>query len=300
MNHSSSSASSRLGILALLSLSTAAFVACSSSESTTSSASSASSASSTSSGNGGGTTGTGGSEGTSTGTSASTGTGSTLTAADQVAKLCDDIVTPYCEAILACCTNPTTVANIGGTVEGCKTKLAADCAKNLGEGVLQQAEAGNTVLDEARLAACVSDLASMKAGGAACTRPPTFVLQRDCVSAFQGTLAPGAACDVAKLSDNEAIPCKEGVCDSGKCVAFLPSGAACNPSAGNFLPGGCNYVNGERCNGAGVMGTCGPQGAIGALCWDAGKDKSFTCKSLSCGPAGTCIAPTAIGLCSSG
>ena len=291
MNHSSSSAS-RLGILALLTLSTAAFIACSSESTTTS----ASGTSSTSSGNGGGTTGTGGSGGTSATTS--TSTGGTLTAEAQVAKLCDDIVTPYCEAILACCTDPTTVANVGGTVEGCKTKLAADCAKNLGEGILPQAEAGNTVLDQARLAACVSSLEGMKAGGAACTRPPTFVLQLDCVTAFQGTLAPGAACDVSKLNDNEYIPCKEGVCASGKCVAFLPSGAACNPSAGNFIPGGCNYVNGERCNGAGVMGTCGPQGAIGALCWDAGKDKSFTCKSLSCGPAGTCIAPTASGLCS--
>ncbi len=296
MNHSSSSAS-RLGILALLALSTAAFIACSGSASTTSSTTSTSS---TSSGEGGGTTGTGGSGGTSASTSASTGTGSSLAPAAQVAKLCGDIVTPYCEAILACCTNPTTIANVGGTVEGCKTKLAADCFKSLGEKILPQVEAGNTVLDEARLAVCVSDLESMKAGGAACTRPPTFVLQLDCVSAFQGTLAPGAACDVSKLSDNEYIPCKEGVCDSGKCVAFLPSGAACNPSAGNFIPDGCNYVNGERCNGAGVMGTCGPQGAIGALCWDAGKDNSFTCKSLSCGPAGTCITPTANGLCSSG
>src|SRR6185503_11239148 len=106
----------------------------------------------TSSGNGGASTGTGGSESTSTSTS--TGTGSTLTAAAQVAKLCDDTITPYCEAILACCTDPTTVAKLGGTVEGCKTKLAADCAKNLGEKILPQAEAGNTVLDQARLAAC--------------------------------------------------------------------------------------------------------------------------------------------------
>ena len=296
MKHSSSSAS-RLGVLALLALSTAAFIACSSSESTTSSTSSTG-ATSTTGGEGGGTTGTGGSGGASASTS--TGTGGSLSPAAQVAKLCDDIVTPYCEAILACCTDPATVANVGGTVEGCKTKLATDCAKNLGEGILPQAEAGNTVLDQARLAACVSNLESMKAGGASCSRPPTFVLQLDCASAFQGTLAPGAACDATNLQDKEYIPCKEGVCDSGKCVAFLPSGAACNPSAGNFIPGGCNYANGERCNGAGVMGTCGPQGEIGALCWDAGKDKSLTCKSLSCGPAGTCIAPTANGLCSSG
>lgn len=293
MKHSSSSAA-RIGILALLAL-PAAFIACSSSESTATSSTS-SSATSTTGGEGGGTTGTGGSGGAST----STGTGGSLSAAAQVAKLCDDIVTPYCEAMLACCTDPTTVANVGGTVEGCKIKLAADCAKNLGEGILSQAEAGNTVLDQARLAACVSSLEGMKAGGASCTRPPTFVLQLDCVSAFQGTLAPGAACDATNLHDKEYIPCKEGVCDSGKCVAFLPSGAACNPSAGNFIAGGCNYANGERCNGAGVMGTCGPQGAIGALCWDIGKDKSLTCKSLSCGPAGTCIAPTASGLCSSG
>lgn len=294
MDHSSSSVS-RLGLLALLAL-PAAFIACSSSDTTTSSTS----ATSTTGGEGGGTTGTGGSGGASTSTGTSTGTGGELSGAAQVAKVCNDVVTPYCEAILACCTDPVTVADVGGTVDGCKAKFAPDCAKNLGEEILVQAEAGNTVLDPARLAACVSSLQGMKAGGASCTRPPTFVLQLDCITAFQGTLAPGAACDSSKLNDNEFIPCKAGVCDSGKCVAFLPTGAACNPSAGNFIPGGCNYVNGERCNGAGVMGTCGPQGEIGALCWDAGKDKSFTCKSMSCGPAGACIAPTANGLCSSG
>ena len=294
MNHSSSSAA-RLGILALLSFSTAAFIACSSPDT---SPTSTSSAGSTASGTGGGSTGTGGSGGTST--SASTGTGEPLTPAAQVAKLCDDIVTPYCEAILACCTDPTTITNVGGTVDGCKTKFSADCAKDIGEGILAQAEAGNTALDQARLAACVTSLEGMKAGGASCSRPPTFVVLLDCVTAFQGTLAPGAACDATNLHDNEFIPCKEGVCDNGKCVAFLAAGAACDPSQGLFAAGGCNYVKGELCAGAGATGKCIQQGAIGAACANPGKDKSFDCKSMSCGPTGTCIAPTAKGVCSSG
>jgi hypothetical protein len=293
MNRSSSSAA-RLGIVALLSFSTAAFVACSSTET------SPTSTSSTSSGSGGGSTGTGGSGGTSTSASTSTGTGGSLTPAAQVAKLCDDIVAPYCEAILACCTDPSTITNVGGTVDGCKTKFSADCAKDIGEGIVEQAEAGNTVLDQARLAACVASLEGMKAGGASCSRPPTFVVLLDCVTAFQGTLAPGAACDATNLHDNEFIPCKEGVCDNGKCAAFLATGAACDPSKGLFAAGGCNYIKGELCFGAGATGKCAPQGAIGAACANPGKDKSFDCKSMSCGPTGTCIAPTVNGVCSSG
>ncbi len=293
MNRSSSSSAARLGIVALLSFSTAAFIACSS---TDTSPTSTSSTSSTASGSGGGSTGTGGSRTTST----STGTGGSLTPVAQVAKLCDDIVAPYCEAILACCADPSTITNVGGTVDGCKTKFSADCAKDIGEGILAQAEAGNTVLDQARLAACVASLEGMKAGGASCSRPPTFVVLLDCVTAFQGTLAPGAACDATNLHDNEFVPCKDGVCDNGKCAAFLAAGAACDPSQALFSAGGCNYVKGELCVGSGATGKCSPQGAIGATCANPGKDKSFDCKSMSCGPTGTCIAPTANGVCSSG
>lgn len=295
MNHSSSPAA-RAVVLALLA-STATFLACSSAETSTSSTSS--------SGSGGGATGTGGAGGvgstsTGTSTSASTGTGGSLTPAAQVAKLCNDIVAPYCEAILACCTDPTTITNVGGTVAGCKTKFGDDCAKSISEGILPQAEAGNTVLDQAQLAACVSSLEGMKAGGAACSRPPTFVVLLDCITAFHGTLAPGAVCDDTNLHDDEFIPCKDGVCDNGQCTGFLASGAACDPSQGLFAAGGCNYVKGELCVGAGATGKCTPQGALGAPCANPGKDKSFDCKSLSCGPAGKCIAPTAVGVCSSG
>jgi hypothetical protein len=305
MNHALSSAS-RLGILALLTLPAAAFIACSSAETSTSTSTTTTNTTTTTTGGSGGgsasASGSGGAESTSTGmgTATSTGTGGALTPDAQVAKLCADVVAPYCEALFACCMDPMILANVGGTVEGCKTKTASECTNDAGQGILPQVKAGNTTLDPTRLAACVARLQGMKAGGAACTRPPTFVLQLDCITAFQGTIAPGAACDATDLHDDEFLPCKDGVCTGGKCQAFLASGAACDPSQNNFAAGGCNYPNGELCVGTGTVGKCGPQGAVGDACGDAGHDKSFSCASMSCGPAGTCIAPTADGLCSAG
>jgi hypothetical protein len=174
------------------------------------------------------------------------------------------------------------------------------CTTDSSGGILAQAKLGNTVLDEARLAACVSTLVSMKAGGAACVRPPWFVLQLDCATSFQGTIAPGAACDDSMLPDQGYIPCKDGVCVNGKCKAFIASGAACDPSQNNTAAAGCNYAKGELCIGTGTTGQCGPQGEVGDACGDPGQDKSFSCKSMSCGPDGKCIAPTANGICLQG
>jgi hypothetical protein len=281
---------STLGVLALSALCTAAFVACSSPDPSTT----------TSTGSGGGSTSTSDSTATSGSTTASTGTGSGLTGEAQVAKLCDDVVGPMCTALFACCTDPVKLASAGTTVEGCKAKLAMECTADITGGILAQAKAGNTVLDEAKLAACVTKLGSMAAGGAACVMPPWFVLQLDCATSFQGTLAPGAACDSSMLPDQDYIPCKDGVCENGKCKAFIASGAACDPTQNNTAAAGCNYANGELCIGTGTVGKCGPQGKVGDPCPDPGQDKSFSCESLSCGPAGTCVAPTAVGICAQG
>jgi len=212
----------------------------------------------------------------------------------------DNSIGPLCEALFACCTDPVQLESAGKTVEGCKTKQAMKCTPEISDAILTQAKAGNTVLDEARLAKCVAGLVSMKAGGAACVRPPWFLLELDCVSAFQGTIAPGAACDASMLHDTGYIPCKDGVCEDGKCKAFLATGAACDPSQNNMAAAGCNYAKGELCVGTGTTGKCGPQGEVGDACGDPGHDKSFSCRSMSCGPDGKCIAPTANGICSQG
>jgi hypothetical protein len=273
---------STLGMLALSALVTTAFVACGDPDPNTTA--------STSTGAGGG----------STSATASTGTGSGLTPEAQAAKFCDDITPPYCEALFACCTDAMKLMSAGGTVEGCKTKFAADCATQIAGPILEQVKAGATALDEARLATCVTRLDGMKSGSAACTEPPTLLLEFECVAAFQGTIAPGGTCDSTNLHDDEYIVCKDGVCDNGKCKAFLATGAACDPSQNSMAAAGCNYANSELCVGTGTTGKCGAAGEIGAACELADQDKSFDCKSRSCGPNKTCIAPTAYGLCTSG
>jgi hypothetical protein len=269
---------STFAILALSALSASAFLACGSTEPS-----------------GATSTGAGGEASTS-----STGTGSVLTPEAQTAKFCDDIVAPYCEALFACCADPMKLMSAGGTVAGCKTKFADECAMQIAGPILEQVKAGATALDEARLGVCVTKLTGMKSGGAACTEPPTLLLEDECVASFQGTIAPGGACDSTNLHDDEYIPCKDGVCDTGKCKAFLASGAACDPTMNNQAAAGCNYANSELCVGTGMVGKCGPAGDVGAPCAVPDNDKAFDCKSRSCGLDGTCIPATAFGLCTAG
>jgi hypothetical protein len=138
----------------------------------------------------------------------------------------------------------------------------------------------------------------MKAGGAACTRPPQFVMELDCVAAFQGKLATGASCDASTLHDTEFVPCKAGTCKSGTCSAFLASGAPCDPTTNNTAAGGCNFPDGYTCSGTGTVGTCRRRGATGDPC--DGASRGFSCDSMSCGLDGNCTAPTADGICKGG
>jgi hypothetical protein len=257
------------------------------------------------------TTGNGGSmmtttSGSSTGeggamtTTTSGGTSGTGGASDQIAKWCGDITTPYCEALFACCTDQQKLDLEGGSVTACKTKFANECTTQVGAGFNPHIQAGDTVLNEGALATCVSSLVAMKGGGAACTRPPTFVFELDCVAAFKGTIAAGAACDSSSLIDTDFILCAGGTCDQGKCRAFLATGAACDPSTDNSSAGGCNFPAQEHCVGTGVAGKCGPIGKVGDACAPPDHDKTFNCYSMSCGPAGKCVDPTVDGICAGG
>ncbi|MEP7120184.1 MAG: hypothetical protein ABJE95_04700 [Byssovorax sp.] len=248
---------------------------------------------STGAGGGSTTTGNGGSMTTTT-TAGSGGAGSEL------AKFCDDIDAPYCEALFACCTDQAKLDLAGGTVSGCKTKFATSCATDFGASFSPHLQNGDTVLNAAALAACVSSLTAMKGGGAACTRPPTFVLELDCVAALKGTIAPGAACDSTTLHDTEYVICDKGNCDQGKCKAFLATGATCDPTMDDTYAAGCNFPAQEHCVASGAMGKCGPIGSIGDACTPPDHDKTFSCYSMSCGPAGQCIDPTADGICAGG
>jgi hypothetical protein len=215
-----------------------------------------------------------------------------------MAKFCGDVTAPFCQALFACCTDPQTLTNNGGSEANCEVKFAAACEAQIGVYIKPQITAGNTALDTVRLAACVSTLDAMKAGGNACTRPPRFVMELDCIAAFQGKIAPGAACNSSNLPDIAYIICDKGRCNAGTCMPFLATGAVCDP-AGAFS-GGCDYPDGEHCALNGGMGTCGPLGKVGDACQTPNQDKSADCYSMSCGPAGNCIAPTAYGICTGG
>ncbi len=226
------------------------------------------------------------------------GGASALAPAEQTAKLCDDVVAPFCDALFACCTDPQTLGKFGGSVAACNTKFAASCKSDIADAILPLAKLGATILDETRLSACVASLRRMKAGGTSCTRPPLWVVETDCVAAFQGQLTNGAPCDASMLSDMAYLPCKAGTCRGGACAAFRASGAACDPSTNNTAAGGCNFPDGYTCSGAGNVGSCTRRGALGEAC--DGKSSAFSCDSMSCGQAGTCTAPTADRLCSGG
>lgn len=257
-------------------------------------------------GSGGGTTGSGGGTTGSSGSTTSSGGSTTGSGGDagapdayaQSEKFCDAVVGPVCDAYFACCTIQHSLDTHGGTVENCKTKLALECRTTLTVSFIPQIEAGNTVLDEARLAACVADLKAMATGGGACSSPPMFKFELDCIAAFRGTIAPGGACDGVDLHDTDFIPCRGGSCEENKCRPFLKSGDACDPTS--ISKGSCNFVEGEWCIGSGTNARCAPRAAIGEDCADPNHDKAFTCISMSCGPDGKCIAPTVFGRCSEG
>jgi hypothetical protein len=217
-----------------------------------------------------------------------------LTPEEQIAAFCDDTVAPICEAYYSCCTDPVEEANVGKTLDECKTTLTKECSGYLTTAVLPQIEAGTTALDESRLATCVSKLEDMKSDRAACATPPLLVAQHECFSAFQGTIAPGEACSVRQLDKLHYIPCQDGTCEDGKCKAFLATGAACDPSQDST---GCNIVKGEWCIGTGTAGKCGPRSAVGESCGAPGEDRVLSCASMSCGSEGKCVAPTASGVC---
>lgn len=226
------------------------------------------------------------------------GSGGALTPEEQIARFCDDSIPPVCEVLFDCCTDPSALQGYG-TASGCKTILSDSCNSTLKDALLPQITAGNIELDETLLAACVARLEGMKAGGAACVEPSLFTFTLDCFAAFQGTIAPGAPCDVSKFSLGAVafVPCEDGICQDGKCQAFLATGAACTPGLKDPGVGPlCNFANDEWCIGSGKTGHCGPRGSVGEAC-GAPDEATLACQSTLCGPDGKCAAATAKQLC---
>jgi hypothetical protein len=210
-------------------------------------------------------------------------------------EFCGAVAGPFCGALFTCCTAKVVLEAYGGTAEACLELLSADCLGDTASQLAASIAAGHTALDTAQLDQCVKTLEAMSEGGAACDAPPRVVLLTDCLSAYRGQIAPGAACSWSP-SDLSFVHCKDGLCQQGSCVPFPATGAACSESSEtNNL---CNYTRGEWCLGEPSMSTCGPRGDIGAACNHPGST-SYECKSGTCGQDGTCAAPTAGGICES-
>jgi hypothetical protein len=105
------------------------------------------------------------------------GSGGALTPEEQIARFCDDTTTPACDAFFGCC-DGSSALNGYGTVGGCESSLGGSCNAEVTDALLPLITAGSMVLDEARLAACVSKLEGLKAGGAACVLHPHVRLRR--------------------------------------------------------------------------------------------------------------------------
>src|SRR5688572_12288861 len=131
-----------------------------------------------------------GASGPGAGASSSTGFGG----GTPVEIWCEATSDALCEALFACCTDARVLGSVGGTLEACKMQLDEECVPNVQSEIGGLFDTGSSVLDEGKLAACVAELADLAAGGAACTQPPLWVYHTECISAFEGQIAPGDAC----------------------------------------------------------------------------------------------------------
>lgn len=223
-----------------------------------------------------------------TSTSSTGGSGGGGTGTEDFAEFCQSVADPFCEALFACCTDPTELEQWGGTVDACKTQLETECTTDLESELGPLYAMGLTDLDPDRLATCVSTLESLTAGS--CTEPPQLVLFL-CYTSFEGKVPAGESCG-ATGNDTSWTECEEGYCDSGTCVAFLESNAPCTPGGNAEY---CNFTEGEWCLDA--TDTCGPRLAAGQPCLAVPDNPE--CLSMNC-PAGQCELPDAQQLCAEG
>lgn len=246
-----------------------------------------------------------------TGTS-STGSGGADAGSDPFAaivdKFCSEVAGPFCEADWTCCLRAG--LHFGNNVDDCKTQVVSTkalvryCVPPSQGGDRADLEAslraGTTTFNQAQFDTCLALLKSMAAGGAACVRPPAYVVSRICQSAFEGQIPPGEPCTWQDfLFEDSVMQCKDSRCETGKCIPFLKAGDTCpwdpnldDTSQPAFMI--CNYAHDEWCKrplpdgGVGDNGTCAPLGDVGDAC-DPG---NYTeCKGSNCDAMGKCGLP---------
>jgi len=245
-----------------------------------------------------GSTGTGGD-------ASSTSTGGDATTA-LVDKFCADVAAAFCEADWNCCLQPG--SHVGDNVNDCKRvfgyPMISFCyhwSTPDREDLEASLRAGTTIFDPAQRDTCLTLLKSMAAGGTACVEPPESVLIRSCLTAFRGQIPAGEPCTWPEAVFTDSVAqCKDGRCESGKCVAFRKLGDPCDPKMGWGKAASliCNYSQYEWCKSplpedggagdAGTMGTCAPMGDLGATCDPLNRTE---CRAETCDATGTCVLP---------
>jgi hypothetical protein len=218
-------------------------------------------------------------------------------AGDQFCSATSDL---FCEALYACCTDhPQGIEDFGNSVEECKEIMGPGCPNGLQKlGLPELLANGQSVLNQARLDACVSTLTAMSAGGAACVEPAFFFYLTDCLSAFEGQIPAGEDCNLA-TNALSFVACKEGMCagdyesSHGVCTSYLPSGSSCATPEQDEL---CNVADGEWCVAVDASATCAPRGEVGAPC-GMPDTNTLACRSSVCGSDGTCAPVTTAALC---
>lgn len=224
-----------------------------------------------------------------------------------VDKYCEEVGSAFCDADWTCCMRAG--SHVGENVNDCRQAFGfpilpfcnptaypdrADLESSL--------RAGTTVFDEQQLEKCLAQLKSLTAGGAACIEPPGSIVQRSCLSAFQGKILPGEPCTWPDKDFADSVAqCKDGRCENGKCVAFLKLGDACSPEKIWPDPAGmvCNYMQYQWCKhppadggagDAGDLGVCAPMGELGDSCYPSPNDTA-QCRGWVCDMTSTCVLP---------
>jgi len=229
-----------------------------------------------------------------------------------VDKFCNDVAAAFCEANWTCCLHAG--EHFGQSVTDCKQKFGYPIVEFCNSiaypdraALEASLRAGTTIFDQTQFDTCLALFKSMTAGGSACVAPAGRVIMTSCLSAFQGQILPGEPCPWPDVDFADSVAqCKDGRCETGRCVPFLKNGDTCSTKKVWTDPALmiCNYAHSEWCRSplldpdagagdAGDMGTCVPMGDIGDPCDPNKVNPGYAdeCKGWNCDATGKCALP---------
>lgn len=182
----------------------------------------------------------------------------------------------FCHKLFTCC-DATELASSPATMVDeatCRTAVVASLAADTANYQASIA-AGKTLYHGDRAQHCLDQVTAL-----ACDRwggDDELHELPDCLTFYEGTIAPGAACERSEQ-------CRGGHCESSVCVADAKMGEACDIGS-CVLELVCIY------NADGTAGTCGLPHPDGANCFYSDECESHVCGPGAGGPH-VCIPPT--------